>query len=73
MRIAIMGAGSLGTILGAYVSKAGYDVVLIDPYQEHVDALNKDGAHVNGITRFPQNLPYFFTITIYRKVKLNRL
>lgn len=27
----------------------------------------------NGITRFPQNLPYFFTITIYRKVKLNRL
>ena len=43
-----MGAGSLGTILGAYVSKAGYDVVLIDPYQEHVDALNKDGAHVIG-------------------------
>ena len=54
MRIAIMGAGSLGTILGAYVSKAGYDVVLIDPYQEHVDALNKDGAHVIGTVDFVQ-------------------
>ena len=30
-RIAVMGAGSLGTILGAYLSKAGRDVVLIDP------------------------------------------
>ena len=39
MRIAIMGAGSLGTILGAYVSKAGYDVVLFDPFLEDVDAL----------------------------------
>ena len=32
-RIAVMGAGSLGTILGAYLSKAGRDVVLIDAYQ----------------------------------------
>ena len=26
MRIAIMGTGSLGTILGAYLTKAGYEV-----------------------------------------------
>lgn len=49
-----MGAGSLGTILGAYVTKAGYDVVLIDPYQEHVDALNREGAHVTGTVEFTQ-------------------
>lgn len=54
MKIAIMGAGSLGTILGAYVSKAGYDVVLIDPFQEHVDKLNKEGAHVIGTVDFLQ-------------------
>lgn len=47
-RIAIMGAGSLGTILGAYLSKAGRDVVLVDPYQAHVDALNTAGAHITG-------------------------
>ena len=47
-RIAIMGAGSLGTILGAYLSKANLDVTLIDAYKEHVDALNATGAHVSG-------------------------
>lgn len=47
-RIAIMGAGSLGTIFGAYLAKAGKDVVLIDAYREHVDALNQKGAVITG-------------------------
>lgn len=47
-KIAIMGAGSLGTILGAYLAKAGRDVVLVDAYQAHVDALNAAGAKVVG-------------------------
>ena len=51
-RIAIMGAGSLGTILGAYISRAGRDVTLIDAYREHVDALNKNGARVIGKALF---------------------
>ena len=54
MRIAVMGAGSLGTILGAYIAKAGYDVVLVDPYKEHVDTLNEKGAHVVGTVDFVQ-------------------
>lgn len=54
MRIAIMGAGSLGTILGAYIAKAGKDVVLIDPYEEHVKTLNEQGAHVVGTVDFVQ-------------------
>lgn len=53
-RIAIMGAGSLGTILGAYIARAGKDVVLIDPYKEHVRALNESGAHVVGTVEFVQ-------------------
>lgn len=51
-RIAIMGAGSLGTILGAYISKAGWNVVLIDVYREHVDEMNKNGVHVTGTVDF---------------------
>lgn len=47
-RMAIMGAGSLGTVLGAYLSKAGLKVDLIDAYKDHVDALNKNGAKVVG-------------------------
>lgn len=52
MRAAIMGVGSLGTILGAYISKAGYQIDLIDPYKEHVDTLNKSGAHIIGTVDF---------------------
>lgn len=56
MRTAIMGVGSLGTILGAYISKAGYQIDLIDPYKEHVDALNEKGAHVIGTADFIQKV-----------------
>ena len=45
-RIAIMGCGSLGTILGAFLSKAGLDVTMVDAWKEHVDVLNEKGATV---------------------------
>ncbi len=48
MKTAIFGAGSLGTVLGAYLSKAGVDVDLITRNKEHVDALNRDGAKIIG-------------------------
>ena len=46
IRIAIMGCGSLGTILGAYLNKGGLDVMMVDVYEEHVKALNEKGAQV---------------------------
>jgi len=52
MRIAILGAGSLGTIAGAYIAAGGQDVELIDVYQAHVDALNQTGAQITGTTDF---------------------
>lgn len=52
MRIAILGAGSLGTIAGAYIAAGGQDVELIDVYQAHVDALNQTGAQITGTTEF---------------------
>ena len=42
MRIAIYGAGSLGTVLGAYLAKAGIAADLIARNRAHVDALNRD-------------------------------
>lgn len=47
-KIAIYGAGSLGTILGAYLRQAGLDVDLISRNREHVAALNISGAKVVG-------------------------
>lgn len=52
MRTAIIGAGSIGTIAGAYLTDSGINVELIDAYQEHVNSLNQSGAKVTGTTEF---------------------
>jgi 2-dehydropantoate 2-reductase len=48
MRIAVMGAGSIGTVVGALIAKSGQDVVLIDADEPNVAALNAQGATVKG-------------------------
>lgn len=47
-RIAVVGAGSLGTITGALIAERGYEVVLVDANAAHVEALNRSGAHITG-------------------------
>lgn len=54
MRIAIYGAGSLGTILGAFISKAGVSIELINRNKAHVAALKSKGAQVVGTIQFTQ-------------------
>ena len=48
MKVALMGVGSLGTIMGALISKNGGEITLIDANKAHVDAMNKNGATVIG-------------------------
>ncbi len=52
MRIAIFGAGSLGTVLGAYLTKNGVDVDLYSHNKNHVEGLRKNGAHIVGKVDF---------------------
>ena len=52
MRIAIYGAGSLGTVLGAYFSKGKVDVDLFSRNREHIQALSEKGAHIVGTVDF---------------------
>ena len=54
MRIAIYGAGSLGTILGAFISKAGVPIELINRNKAHIEALKSKGAQVVGTMQFCQ-------------------
>ena len=54
MRVAIYGAGSLGTILGAFISKAGEPIELINRNKAHVAALKEKGAQVVGTMNFTQ-------------------
>ena len=56
MRTAIYGAGSLGTILGAFISKGGASIELINRNKAHVEALNAEGAHVVGTMEFSQKV-----------------
>ena len=56
MRIAIYGAGSLGTILGAYISKAGVAIELINRNKAHVAALKEKGAQVVGTVQFTKQV-----------------
>jgi len=56
MRIAIYGAGSLGTILGAYISRAGVEIELINRNKAHVEALQTKGAQVVGTVQFTQKV-----------------
>lgn len=48
MKVGILGCGAMGTVMGAYMTKNGLNVELIDSYKEHVDVLNKNGAHIIG-------------------------
>ena len=56
MKLAIYGAGSLGTILGAYISRAGVPVDLINRNKAHVEALQSKGARVVGTVQFTQQV-----------------
>jgi 2-dehydropantoate 2-reductase len=51
MKIYVLGAGSIGSLFGALLARAGNDVTLIGR-QEQVDAINKNGLHVIGAEEF---------------------
>ncbi len=48
MKIAVMGAGAIGSVLGGYLCEAGEDVLLIGR-KENVDAINKNGLQIEGV------------------------
>lgn len=48
MRIALVGAGAIGSVMGGLLSKAGVDVTLVDMFKEHVDAINANGIRITG-------------------------
>ena len=52
MKYAIYGAGSLGTVLGAYMTKNGVDIELVNRNRAHVAALREKGAHITGTVDF---------------------
>ena len=56
MKCAIYGAGAMGTVLGAYIAKAGRQVDLINRNEKHIAALKERGAHIVGTVDFVQKV-----------------
>ena len=56
MNCAIYGAGAMGTVLGAYIARAGRDIDLINRNREHIAALKEKGAHIVGTVDFTQKV-----------------
>jgi 2-dehydropantoate 2-reductase len=49
-RIAVIGAGAIGGYTGGQLAHNGFDVTLIDPWPEHIEAIRKDGLVLEGVT-----------------------
>jgi 2-dehydropantoate 2-reductase len=46
--IAFVGAGAMGSYIGGRIAQSGGDVVLVDPWSEHIDAIKRDGVQLFG-------------------------
>jgi 2-dehydropantoate 2-reductase len=49
MRITVVGAGAMGASYGGHLARSGHEVALLDTWQDHVDAINRDGLRVDGV------------------------
>ena len=47
MRVAVIGAGAVGSVVGGLLARAGEDVTLVGR-RAHVDAVNRDGLQIDG-------------------------
>ena len=66
-RYAIFGAGSLGTVLGAFIARKGGKIDLINHNIAHVEALRTKGAAITGTVDFTQ------TVTAYTDKEMSGL
>ena len=48
MKIAILGCGAMGSVYAALLADAGHDVWAIDSWQDHIDAMRRNGLRLEG-------------------------
>jgi len=60
MKVIIAGAGAMGSRFGLMLQRANHEVVLVDGWQEHIDAINNNGlqANFNG-KEIVENIPAY--------------
>lgn len=48
-KIAVLGTGAIGSCIGGFLTKAGYDVLLIDQWPAHVEAMKAKGLSITMV------------------------
>ena len=65
-RCLVWGSGAIGGTMGAFLSRAGHDVTLVDTVSEHVAAIGRVGLRITGpIAEFSTPLPAFTPDTLH--------
>src|SRR5438552_8848481 len=47
-KVLFVGAGAIGSYIGSFLSRAGHDVTLVDPWAENVETIRQKGITVTG-------------------------
>ena len=47
-KLLFVGAGAIGSYLGAFLARAGHDVTLVDPWAEQVETIRQFGISATG-------------------------
>jgi 2-dehydropantoate 2-reductase len=48
MKIAVVGAGAMGSLFGGLLAASGEEVTLVDVWREHVESINAEGLRIGG-------------------------
>ena len=46
--VVVLGAGAMGSLFGGLLAEGGLQVTLVDPWQEHIQQINRDGLRMVG-------------------------
>jgi 2-dehydropantoate 2-reductase len=46
--VVVLGAGAMGSLFGGLLAEGGMNVTLVDPWQEHIEQINKNGLMIVG-------------------------
>jgi 2-dehydropantoate 2-reductase len=49
MKIAVLGAGAMGSLFGGKLAQGGHEVTLISTWAEHVERINREGLVMDGL------------------------
>src|SRR4026208_589109 len=49
MRIYMIGSGAMGSVYGGLLAHAGFDVTMIDPREDHIGPVRREGVIVEGV------------------------